>query len=117
VAPARSAERYEGGDFPPQYKGTYFQGDYEGQWIRNFVFDTNNKPVAVRPFLTNGGGIVCIATSRVGFTTSPGRMASNESVMSAAAISHRRRWRSRTKLMGLGRSQLSLMAELRQILK
>jgi glucose/arabinose dehydrogenase len=56
---------YQGDDFPPIYKNTYFHGDYEGQWIRNFVFDTNNKPVAVRNFLTNGGGIVCIATHPV----------------------------------------------------
>jgi PKD repeat protein len=53
---------YQGDDFPAIYKNTYFHGDYEGQWIRNFVFDTNNKPVAVRNFLTNAGGIVCIAT-------------------------------------------------------
>jgi PKD repeat protein len=53
---------YQGDDFPAIYKNSYFHGDYEGQWIRNFAFDTNNKPVAVRNFLTNGGGIVCIAT-------------------------------------------------------
>ncbi|HYV32697.1 MAG TPA: PQQ-dependent sugar dehydrogenase [Candidatus Binatia bacterium] len=56
---------YQGDDFPAIYKNTYFHGDYEGQWIRNFVFDTNNKPVAVRDFLSNGGGIVCIATHPV----------------------------------------------------
>jgi glucose/arabinose dehydrogenase len=56
---------YLGDDFPALYKNTYFHGDYEGQWIRNFRFDTNNKPVAVREFLSNGGGIVCIATHPV----------------------------------------------------
>jgi glucose/arabinose dehydrogenase len=56
---------YQGDDFPPMYKNTYFHGDYEGAWIRNFVFNTNNRPVAVRDFLTNGGGIVCIATHPV----------------------------------------------------
>jgi len=56
---------YQGDDFPAQYKNTYFHGDYEGQWIKNFVFDTNNNPVAVRPFLTGGGGMVCIATHPV----------------------------------------------------
>jgi glucose/arabinose dehydrogenase len=56
---------YQGDDFPAQYKNTYFHGDFEGQWIRNFVFDTNDNPVAVRPFLTGGGGIVCIATHPV----------------------------------------------------
>ena len=56
---------YQGDDFPTMYKNTYFHGDYEGQWIRNFVFDTNNKPVAVRTFLSGGGGIVSIATHPV----------------------------------------------------
>jgi glucose/arabinose dehydrogenase len=56
---------HRGNDFPAPYGNTYFQGDYEGQWIRNFVFDTNNNPVSVQPFLTNGGGIVCIATHPV----------------------------------------------------
>jgi glucose/arabinose dehydrogenase len=53
---------YRGDDFPAMYKNTYFHADYEKQWIRNFVFDTNQSPVAVRNFLTNGGGIVSIAT-------------------------------------------------------
>jgi PKD repeat protein len=56
---------YMGDDFPAMYKNTYFHGDYEGQWIRNFVFDTNNRPVAVREFLSGGGGIVAIATHPV----------------------------------------------------
>lgn len=56
---------YEGDDFPPMYKNTYFHADYETQWIRNFVFDTDNKPVAVRNFLTGGGGVVSIATHPV----------------------------------------------------
>ena len=56
---------HRGNDFPAPYRNTYFNGDYEGQWIRSFVFDTNNKPVSAQPFLTNGGGIVCIATHPV----------------------------------------------------
>lgn len=56
---------YQGDDFPAMYKNTYFHADYETQWIRNFVFDTNNNPVAVRNFLTGGGGIVSIATHPV----------------------------------------------------
>jgi glucose/arabinose dehydrogenase len=39
---------YQGDDFPAMYKNTYFHADYETQWIRNFVFDANNKPVTVR---------------------------------------------------------------------
>lgn len=56
---------YQGDDFPAMYQNTYFHADYETQWIRNFVFDTNNKPVAVRNFLTGGGGVVSIATHPV----------------------------------------------------
>lgn len=56
---------YLGDDFPSQYRNSYFHGDYEGQWIRSFLFDTNNQPVAVQPFLTDGGGVVCIATHPV----------------------------------------------------
>jgi glucose/arabinose dehydrogenase len=56
---------YRGDDFPAMYRNTYFHGDYEGQWIRNFVFDTNHRPVAVREFLSGGGGIVAIATHPV----------------------------------------------------
>lgn len=56
---------YQGDDFPAIYKNTYFHGDYEGQWIRNFVFDANNKPVAVRNFATNTGGVVSFATHPV----------------------------------------------------
>ena len=48
---------YQGDDFPVMYKNSYFHGDYEGQWIRNFTFDANDKPIAVRNFLTNGSGI------------------------------------------------------------
>jgi len=53
---------YSGDDFPPDYRDTYFHGDFEKGWIRNFVFDTNNRPVAVRDFLSGGGGIVAMAT-------------------------------------------------------
>jgi len=56
---------YQGDDFPAMYKNTYFHADYETLWIRNFVFDTNNRPVAVRDFLTDGGGVVSIATHPV----------------------------------------------------
>jgi len=56
---------YEGDSFPPEYKDTYFHGDYGAQWIKNFVFDENDKPVAVGDFLDNGGGIVAMGTSPV----------------------------------------------------
>ena len=56
---------YHGSDFPIQYSNTYFQADFEGQWIRSFVFDSSNNPVSVQPFLSDGGLVVCIATHPV----------------------------------------------------
>src|SRR6266542_2899141 len=56
---------YVGNDFPATYQNTYFHGDYEGGWIRNFTFNENQKPVAVREFLSGGGGIVDVATHPV----------------------------------------------------
>ena len=53
---------YTGTDFPASYRNTYFHGDYTGQWIRNFVFDSNNKLQEVRNFMTGGGGVVDMAT-------------------------------------------------------
>ena len=53
---------YTGTDFPEEYRNTYFHGDYSGQWIRNFVFDSNNELREVREFLSAGGGIVDMAT-------------------------------------------------------
>jgi len=53
---------YEGDDFPAEYKNTYFHGDYGSQWIRNFSFDSNNNPVSVRNFASNGCVVVAIAT-------------------------------------------------------
>ena len=53
---------YTGADFPPQYQNTYFHGDYGGRWIKNFVLDENEQPLFVRPFLSDAGSIVAIAT-------------------------------------------------------
>ena len=46
--------------FPPQYQNTYFHSDYGVGWIRNFLFDSNDRPVAVRDFLSDGGGVVAL---------------------------------------------------------
>jgi glucose/arabinose dehydrogenase/fibronectin type 3 domain-containing protein/regulation of enolase protein 1 (concanavalin A-like superfamily) len=56
---------YQGTDFPSQYRNTYFQGDYGGQWIRNFVFDSNDNLTEVRNFATATGGVVALATHPV----------------------------------------------------
>ena len=44
--------------FPPAFRNTYFHGDYGAQWIRSFVFTTNNRPVAVQNFADTAGGVV-----------------------------------------------------------
>ena len=49
------------GHFPSQYQNTYFHSDYGEGWIRNFVFDSNDRPVLVRDFLSGGGGVVALA--------------------------------------------------------
>ncbi|PYL00607.1 MAG: hypothetical protein DME19_04520 [Verrucomicrobia bacterium] len=53
---------YTGSDFPGQYKNTYFHAELGANWIRDFVFDANDKPVSVTEFLTGGGEIVDVAT-------------------------------------------------------
>lgn len=54
---------YTGDDFPPEYKNTYFHGDYVSGWIRNFVFDNQHTPLEVREFLSNIGPVVFIGTN------------------------------------------------------
>lgn len=46
--------------FPAMYRNTYFHADFGEGWIKNFVFDTNDQPVAVRDFLGGGGGVVFV---------------------------------------------------------
>lgn len=53
---------YGGDDFPPEFKNTYFHADFDAGWIRNFLFDGNDRPTQVRDFLSNGGNIVALAT-------------------------------------------------------
>src|SRR5690606_33131143 len=53
---------YTGSDFPAEYRNTYFHADYGAQWIRNFVFDTNDTLLAVRDFATGAGGVVGLAS-------------------------------------------------------
>src|SRR5256885_3367714 len=66
---------YQGSDFPSSYYNSYFHCDYGEGWIKNFVFDQNNKPVAVRDFLSNGGGVMFATTHTIHsafFYISPG---------------------------------------------
>ncbi|MEK6677094.1 MAG: PQQ-dependent sugar dehydrogenase [Planctomycetota bacterium] len=57
---------YTGSNFPVEYQGTYFQGDFGAGWIRNFVFDADDNPVEVRDFAGEGNGsVVAIAADPV----------------------------------------------------
>ncbi len=47
---------------PLEYHGTYFFADYTLGWIRNAVFDANDRLVEVREFAETGGAIVALAT-------------------------------------------------------
>ena len=54
---------YSGTDFPPEYQGDYFFGDFTDQWIRRLEFDAAGNPVAVHDFSDEVGGVVDIASS------------------------------------------------------
>ena len=41
---------YRGTQFPPEYRGNYFFGDYTQNWIRRIVFDVNGNVAQVLPF-------------------------------------------------------------------
>lgn len=49
---------YTSDRFPATYQNTYFHADYGSSWIRNFSFNSNDKPVSVRNFGTNMGPVV-----------------------------------------------------------
>lgn len=53
---------YTGTEFPPQYRNTYFHADWGGNWMVNFVFNTNDRPVEMRLFAANLGPVVFVAT-------------------------------------------------------
>lgn len=53
---------YPHNDFPAEFRNTYFFGDYAGKWIRNIKVDGNDKPVAVKDFISNGAIVVAMAT-------------------------------------------------------
>lgn len=41
---------YRGNQFPSEYVGNYFFGDYTQNWIRRLVFDSNNNLIGMQPF-------------------------------------------------------------------
>ncbi len=56
---------YDGNSFPSEYHHTYFHGDFGGDWIRNFGFDTNNNPTFVKEFKAGANGIVAMAVGPI----------------------------------------------------
>jgi glucose/arabinose dehydrogenase len=53
---------YTGSDFPPEYKNTYFHGDYGAEWIRNISLTADDKPVSVKNFINIGASVVAMTT-------------------------------------------------------
>ncbi len=45
---------------PPEYRNTYFHGDFVGQWVHNFIFDHDDRPQEIRFFQPAAGRVVCI---------------------------------------------------------
>ncbi|MBJ6119118.1 PQQ-dependent sugar dehydrogenase [Pontibacter sp. BT310] len=56
---------YTGSDLPAAYKNTYFFGDYGAGWIKNAVFDANNKLTAIRNFIGKDATVTGFATNPV----------------------------------------------------
>ncbi|GAB3528714.1 hypothetical protein GCM10027443_07050 [Pontibacter brevis] len=53
---------YTRNDFPREFRNTLFFGDYSGRWIRSLTSDGNDKPTAVRDFISSGAIVVSMAT-------------------------------------------------------
>ncbi|WP_168194028.1 PA14 domain-containing protein [Pontibacter sp. SGAir0037] len=56
---------YTGTDFPPQYRNTYFFGDYVGGWIKNSTFDVDEMPRSISNFKDSDAFVVALATNPV----------------------------------------------------
>jgi hypothetical protein len=56
---------YTGTDFPPEWRNTYFHGDYGAGWIKSFAFDANDELIDVVGFLPPGNSVTFIATNPV----------------------------------------------------
>lgn len=53
---------YTGTDFPEERRSSYYHADFGGRWIRQFVFDANDRPTAVHDFKDSAGAVTAIAT-------------------------------------------------------
>ena len=57
---------YVGSDFPETFRNTYFVADYDRGWVKNLVFDDQNRLLEVRDFSPSGNGaLVAMATNPV----------------------------------------------------
>ncbi len=55
---------YTATDFPAEYRNSYYHGDFSRGWIRQFLFDANDRPTEVREFMEDGtSAIVAVATN------------------------------------------------------
>jgi glucose/arabinose dehydrogenase len=51
---------YSATQFPAQYRGNFFFGDFNGQWIRRMIFDANGDVAGVQPFFSTAGLVVSV---------------------------------------------------------
>jgi glucose/arabinose dehydrogenase/PKD repeat protein len=58
---------YTADEYPAQYQGNYFFGDYVGSWIRRVVFDADHNIVEVKEFATDTQGPVQFTLGPDGF--------------------------------------------------
>ncbi|KXK45984.1 MAG: PKD domain-containing protein [Bacteroidetes bacterium OLB10] len=49
---------YQGNKFPLDMQGSYFHGDYAGEWIKRFDFNSNDTATLARNFGDNMGAVV-----------------------------------------------------------
>ena len=51
---------HDAAGFPEAYHDTYFHADWGTFVVKNMIFDTNNRPVAVSNFMSDAGAVTCI---------------------------------------------------------
>lgn len=62
---------YEGSNFPAEYKGRYFHGNFSNgsdnrkNWIHGFTMDSTNELSEMKPFLSNVLGVTCMTINPV----------------------------------------------------
>ena len=54
-----------GTSYPEAYRDTYFVADFASGWIKQVIFDANDRPVEVRNFEQSAGPVVAMAADPV----------------------------------------------------